>query len=385
MSVKKFSVAYNGCNYSTQIRLQGRRAWGIPIPNDCSSWSWRKLLNLRDTMRALIRSKVGNERSAWTRIPPLMRSLQSCFHAKNPLYLRRLEQNEGKRMVPKFFQAIKFTNIYSSVEVTSRFCWLNVLHLRSLHHQLTMIQLLLSAPINAFFLSYPNLNLPVQNKALNLPEVPCPFLSAASTSSSSLTSTVTLSMLPSPLPAVSPSSLASETLLSSVSNQAPNFSISASTFSASLSYLSPSTTSSDISTILHQYLTSLIQFLVKVCHTKLFLNVLPPLLDHAVMSAQRHQCLPWLLLVSCYSLVLLQFLHLNHHKLFIRMWRLFKYKHHLQKSWCWFWPKLSHQYCHYPHLHELVDQKSNGAPFQSLHGRKVNWEFTSGDRIHLIF
>lgn len=37
--------------------LKGRSAWGIP--NDCS-WSWRKLLNLRGTMRPFIRSKVGN-------------------------------------------------------------------------------------------------------------------------------------------------------------------------------------------------------------------------------------------------------------------------------------------------------------------------------------
>ncbi|PON35392.1 Lsm14- DFDF- FFD- domain containing protein [Parasponia andersonii] len=97
---------------------------------------------------------------------------------------------------------------------------------------------------------YPNFT-PLPNGAQNLLEVPSPLLSAASTSSPSLTSTsVTQSMLPSPLPAVPPSSLASETLLSSVPNKAPNTFIPASTFSASLPSLSPLTTSSDISTIL---------------------------------------------------------------------------------------------------------------------------------------
>ena len=37
--------------------LKGRSVWGIPVPNDCS-WNWSKLLNLRDTVRPFIRSKV---------------------------------------------------------------------------------------------------------------------------------------------------------------------------------------------------------------------------------------------------------------------------------------------------------------------------------------
>lgn len=98
---------------------------------------------------------------------------------------------------------------------------------------------------------YPNFNPPLLNGAPSLPEVPSPLLSASSTSSPSLTSTsVTPSTLASALPAVPPSSLASETLSSSVPNKAPNSSISGSTFIASLPSLSPLTTSSDISTIL---------------------------------------------------------------------------------------------------------------------------------------
>ncbi|XP_062111221.1 protein decapping 5 [Humulus lupulus] len=97
---------------------------------------------------------------------------------------------------------------------------------------------------------YPNFNLPLANGAPSLPEAP-PLLSAATTSSPSLTSTsATPSTLPSILPAVPPSSLASEPLLSSVSNKTPNSSISASTFNAGLPSLSPLTTSSDLSTIL---------------------------------------------------------------------------------------------------------------------------------------
>lgn len=98
---------------------------------------------------------------------------------------------------------------------------------------------------------YPNFNPPLPNGALNLPEVPSPLLSAATTSSPNLTSTsVTPSTLLTTLPVVPPASLAPETLTSSVPNKEPNSGISASTFSANLPSLSPLTTTSDISSIL---------------------------------------------------------------------------------------------------------------------------------------
>jgi hypothetical protein len=43
-------------------RLKGRSFWQIPIPKACS-WSWKKLLQLRDIAKSFIRFKVGSGRN----------------------------------------------------------------------------------------------------------------------------------------------------------------------------------------------------------------------------------------------------------------------------------------------------------------------------------
>jgi hypothetical protein len=42
--------------------LKGRSFWQIPIPKACS-WSWKKLLQLRDIVKSFIRFKVGSGRN----------------------------------------------------------------------------------------------------------------------------------------------------------------------------------------------------------------------------------------------------------------------------------------------------------------------------------
>jgi hypothetical protein len=47
-------VAWTEANW-----LNGRNFWTVPIPASCS-WSWKKILKLRDIAKSFIRFKVGN-------------------------------------------------------------------------------------------------------------------------------------------------------------------------------------------------------------------------------------------------------------------------------------------------------------------------------------
>ena len=39
--------------------LKGKSFWGVKHPSQCS-WYWRKLLRMRDTLRPLLKHKIGN-------------------------------------------------------------------------------------------------------------------------------------------------------------------------------------------------------------------------------------------------------------------------------------------------------------------------------------
>ena len=60
--------------------IKGRSLWDIPIPKDCS-WTWRRILSLRNSFRSNFRSLVGNGKSVslwsdfWLPIGPLLSTI----------------------------------------------------------------------------------------------------------------------------------------------------------------------------------------------------------------------------------------------------------------------------------------------------------------------
>ena len=60
--------------------LKGRSFWDVPVPQDCS-WTWRKVLSLRNQFRPYFRSVLGNGREVflWFDYWLPMGPLQSTF------------------------------------------------------------------------------------------------------------------------------------------------------------------------------------------------------------------------------------------------------------------------------------------------------------------
>lgn len=99
--------------------------WGIPVPNDCS-WSWRKLLNLRDTFHP-----VGNGKGTFlwfdNRHPlgPIVQKYSSriCYDTAIPVYAKVntiIEENGWKWPAVRSFNRppLRFTRASLPLEST---------------------------------------------------------------------------------------------------------------------------------------------------------------------------------------------------------------------------------------------------------------------------
>ena len=105
--------------------------WGIPVPNDCS-WSWRKLLNLRDTFHP-----VGNGKGTFlwfdNRHPlgPIVQKYSSriCYDTAIPVYAKVntiIEENGWKWPAVRSFNRppSSFHSSLFAPRVHSRTTWL---------------------------------------------------------------------------------------------------------------------------------------------------------------------------------------------------------------------------------------------------------------------